>query len=245
MSVFVPKLLLLFDIDATLLWTGGAGRAALRVAFARVFGDETATLLDKYDPAGRTIREIVEGVLTQAKVPQSVIDAEFDTFDKVMITVFCESIESGHFRVEQCPGAGDVLAACVADDDILVGLLTGNPHSTAMVKLEAAGYDTNVFKVRAFGDESPVRADLVHLARDRAYDLIGDRFEGVRTVILGDSTRDVACALDADAVCIGVATGSSSVDMLREHGAQYAFENLTDTKAVLDTIAHLTAQVMN
>lgn len=232
----MPRILMLFDIDATLLWTGGAGRAALKVAFKRVFGDEAARLLETYDPHGRTIREIVEGVLQKANVPQSVVDARFDEFDRVMIEEFRNSIQAGKFKVEACPGAPAIVDACIQSPDVLVGLLTGNPHSTAMVKLEAAGYDTTAFKVQAFGDESPVRADLVHLARKRAYDTYGDRFEGHRTVILGDSTRDVGCALAADALCIAVATGSSSMDVLRSHSAHYVFPDLTDTQAVLGTI---------
>ncbi len=237
-----PKILMLFDIDATLLWTGGAGRNALKVAFNRVFGAEAARLLETYDPHGRTIREIVEGVLQQAQVPQAVIDARFEQFDTVMITVFEESLRSGTFKVETCPGAPAILNYCIENDDILVGLLTGNPLSTAMVKLDAAGYDPEAFIIRAFGDESAVRADLVDLARDRAEAAFGDRFDGPRTVILGDSTRDIACALETDALCIAVATGSSSIDVLQQHKAHYVFPDLTDEQAVLQALHTIIAQ---
>jgi phosphoglycolate phosphatase-like HAD superfamily hydrolase len=131
------------------------------------------------------------------------------------------------------PGVRQLLEELTPSDGVFLGLLTGNFEAGARIKLEH--FDLwRYFRCGAFGDDAADRNALVPIAVERA------RARGLsvpgQIFVVGDTPHDIACALAVGAVPIGVATGGSTVDELRESGAEIVFESLADTRAVLNVL---------
>jgi phosphoglycolate phosphatase-like HAD superfamily hydrolase len=229
--------LVLFDVDGTLLWTDGAGRRAIQRALLDEAG--TAGPIDTYRLDGKTDPQIVAELLGLAGHPGARDDATIQAVCRRYV---------GHLRAElDRPAQATQLMAGVvplleqlevrqAAGDALVGLLTGNVAPGAALKLRSAGLDPARFRVGAYGSDSARRADLPHVAAQRAAALTGSRFSGPDVIILGDTPDDVACGRPIGARSLAVATGSYDVAALRATGATYVFESLADTAAVLRAI---------
>lgn len=228
------KHLVLFDIDGTLLMPDGAGRASLKLALEQVYG--TAGEIATFSLAGSLDRLTVRLLMTEAGIAPDVIWAGFPALSTIMEAELRRRITAGMHHVTPCPGGLELVAALAARDDVLLGLLTGNFHVTAAVKLEAAGYDPTVFRVGAFGDEAEDRAELPPLAIERGSALAGVRFEGRQVVIIGDTPSDIGCGRGVGARSIGVASGWTPRAELEAHHPHYLFDNLADTQAVLKAI---------
>jgi phosphoglycolate phosphatase-like HAD superfamily hydrolase len=106
----------------------------------------------------------------------------------------------------------------------------------AELKLRSAGLDPGRFVVGAFGSDSHRRSDLPAIAAKRAAERTGRRFSGADIVVVGDTPDDVACARPMGARTVGVATGFYDTTALHAAGATHVFENLGDTKAVLEAL---------
>ena len=226
--------LVLFDIDGTLLQTGGAGQASTRIALESVFG--TSGNLSKFYPGGRTIEAILFDTLLDANIKPEIINACRQLFYAEYIAAFEGFIKSGGYTVRPCSGGPELVTALGAKQGVLLGLLTGNHQKTAALKLRAAGYDVERFKIGAYGHESTDRSVLVGLARLRAFKQVGKPFSPQDIVVIGDTARDVAGAKDAGVKSIGVATGTDNLQMLRSAQPDHLFANLMDTQAVLSAI---------
>ena len=129
----------------------------------------------------------------------------------------------------------EALAALHGRDDVVQSLLTGNIQLNAALKVEAFGLERWLdFDVGAYGSDPHVeRADLVAVARRRAADKYG---EPTGAVLIGDTPLDVAAARGAGARAVAVATGFSSIEALRECGADAVFADLSDTDAAVAAI---------
>jgi phosphoglycolate phosphatase-like HAD superfamily hydrolase len=130
------------------------------------------------------------------------------------------------------PGVRDLLDELHGRAHVFVGLLTGNFVEGARIKLEY--FDLwRYFRCGAYGDDASDRNALVPFALERARRCgLGD-VPHANVLVVGDTPHDVACAHAAGAVPVGVATGSYSVEQLRESGAEIVFEDLSDTAGVL------------
>jgi phosphoglycolate phosphatase len=226
--------LILFDIDGTLVWADGAGRAAMKAALLRVYG--TAGTVDTYDLGGRTIKEIVRDVMSEAGLPPDVIWDKFGQYCKALTDDFQQRIRSNGHNIQPCPGAIELVSTLAARSDIVVGLLTGNLQTVSMLKLGAAGFDINWFRVGSYGDKSDVRSDLLPLALEQAAMLTGARLAGKQVVIVGDTAIDVTCGQSIGARSIGVLTGGGTQAELLSAGADYVFRDLADIQDVLKAI---------
>jgi phosphoglycolate phosphatase-like HAD superfamily hydrolase len=226
--------LVLFDIDGTLVWADGAGRAAMEAALLRVYG--TGGSIESYDLGGRTIKEIVRDLMSEAGLPPEVIWAEFDEYCDALTDDFQQRVQGNRHNIQPCPGAIKLVSTLATRNDIVVGLLTGNLPTVSMLKLGAAGFDVNWFKVGSYGDRSDIRSDLLPLALEQATVLTGVHFTGKRVVIVGDTAIDIACGAGIGARSIGVLTGEGTQDELLSANADYIFSDLTDTQAVLKAI---------
>jgi phosphoglycolate phosphatase len=226
--------LVLFDIDGTLLRTSGVGQDATRIALERVFG--TSGNLPAFYPGGRTIEAILFDTLLDAKIRPEFICAGRRLFYAEFIAAFAANIKNGGFSVRPCPGSIELVNALIAQDDLVLGLLTGNHQKTAELKLAAAGYDLASFKIGAYGQEAVDRALLVGLAKDRAFKQVGVHFEPQEIVVLGDTTRDVMAAKDAGVRNIAVTTGTDDYDMLKACKPDFLFEDFEETQAVFNAI---------
>lgn len=226
--------LVLFDIDGTLLWPDGAGRAALRVALEHVYG--TAGPIDSYQFGGCTDRQIVSDLMGAAGIAQEVIWRHFEELGEVMAHELRRRVEQQLHNIRPCPGGPELVAALAGRPDALVGLLTGNLPLSAHIKLEAAGYAPSLFRVAAYGSESVRRADLPPLAVARAAILTGVEFRGQQVVIIGDTPADVACGRSIGARTIVVLTGWCPRAELEAASPDSVFDDLTDSAAVLAAI---------
>ena len=133
------------------------------------------------------------------------------------------------------PGVRTLLDALSARDDVYLGLLTGNYETSARMKLEY--FDLwKYFRCGAFGDAAPDRNGLLSKALARVAACGGPAVSPGQSVIVGDTPLDIEVALSGGARSIGVATGSHSVDALRDAGADVVFADLSDTLAVLNVL---------
>jgi phosphoglycolate phosphatase-like HAD superfamily hydrolase len=120
---------------------------------------------------------------------------------------------------------------------VLQSVLTGNTRPSAQIKLRAFGLDRYLdFDIGAYGTDDDTRANLVHVARQRAEKARGVNFDNGATVLLGDTPNDVAAAQASGARIIAVATGKDSAANLSAAGAETVLPDLTDTSAVIAAI---------
>lgn len=201
--------LILFDIDGTLVSTGGrAGKALLR-ALAETYG--TAGEAHGYSFAGKTDPQIVRELLSARGVPAGTIEAHREVAIARYLTYLEEALPPGSVRV--LPGVRTILDALAATEAVTVGLLTGNVAAGAALKLRAAGLDGR-FCFGAYGSDAEDRNLLVPIARTRAHQATGIHFPGPRTVVVGDAEADIRCARAGRARAVAVATGWASCHAL-------------------------------
>jgi phosphoglycolate phosphatase len=225
--------LILFDIDGTLVLTGGAGLRAMNRALEDVVRHGKA--LDGIPVAGRTDWSILEDVM---RVHDMALDPVlFGDLRRRYVLHLREEIEHpGTGTKAVMPGIRELLEALQPRQDVALGLLTGNFIDGARIKLEH--FDLwRYFRCGAFGDDASDRNALVPVAIERARACgIGD-VDPASVIVVGDTPHDIACALAVGATPVGVATGSYSVDRLRESGGEIVFTDLRDTKAFLELLA--------
>ena len=225
---------LLFDIDGTLLLTGGAGIRAMTSAFHEVFAVPDA--FRAIDVPGRTDTWILSDAFALHGLPDAA--AQLSRFHDIYLSHLAIEIEKPHAGKTLMPGVRPLLDALSAREDMYLALLTGNFEAAARVKLEY--FDLwRYFRCGAFGDAAPDRNGLLPKAIARVGACGGPAVPAHEAIVIGDTPLDVACAAASGARSIAVATGRFSVDDLRAAGADVVFEDLSDTSAVLDAIRAL------
>jgi phosphoglycolate phosphatase len=243
----VNDLLVLWDLDGTLLNAGGVGGELYNLVFLQLFGRS----LDAFVPmAGRTDRAIILETLEVAGVPEP--RRYVDPFI-AGLTAHAPSVrEAVAIRGRALPGAAAALTA-VASVRALEALgqpgrvhqsvLTGNIRPVAEVKLTALGLrDPLDLCIGAYGDDHEVRTELVQVARRRAAAVHGTSpgdFDGLSTVLIGDTPLDIDAALTSGARAVGVATGPYPAADLRAAGAHVVLPDLTDTTLVMQALLPL------
>ena len=226
-----PVRLVLFDIDGTILQSNGAGRRAMIAALREVFGG-AGPEDHRYD--GKTDPQIVREVMRLEGHRDAHIDERMDALMALYLARLERELERTDTHVY--PGIVELLAALERRDDIILGLLTGNLRDGAFAKLRAAGIDPDRFQVGAFGSDHEHRRELPGLARQRAQVELGVELDGEHLVVIGDTPADIECGRSLGVRAIGVATGSYTVDELRECGAHAVFATLADTDRVMSAI---------
>lgn len=225
--------LVLFDIDGTLLSSGGIGKASMQRALAEVFGSPGDPAY-RYD--GKTDRQIVRDVMRMAGHSDPHIESRMDRLMELYLEGLRSAIDSGKFSVRPLEGVTALLEALRERDDVVLGLLTGNVEPGARAKLSAAGIDPDIFRVNAFGSDHELRPELPAIAQRRASEQLGLSIAGNRVVVIGDTPADIQCGRELGARAIGVASGHYTVEQLREHDPYAVLPSLGDTAAALETI---------
>lgn len=220
------KTLLLWDIDGTLIASGGAGMRALRRGLHSVFGVDGS--LDDIDFAGRTDRWIMRQVFEKFGIPAH--EENFVRYFEAYVALLPEELANPAARV--LPGVPALLAAAAARDHITQGLLTGNMRRGAQAKLQFHGL-WEYFAFGAFADDGELRNDLGPHALRRANAHARHEFLPDRVWVIGDTPHDIACGKIIGARTLGIATGSHSIDALQAHAPTRALPDLTDTATVL------------
>jgi phosphoglycolate phosphatase len=229
--------LVLFDVDCTLIDGHGAGKRAVLRALREVYGLQGD--LGDYSFHGRTDPAIVlELVALWSPAPgpaqrPGAFDGQLEACLARYVELLREELAEG--QIETLPGVRELVTALAADRRALLGLLTGNIAAGARLKLASTGL-LSLFKVAAYGSDSPARPDLPDVAVRRAEELTGQRFRGKDIVIIGDTPADISCGAHLGVRSIAVATGRYSASELAAHGPDYVFGDLNDWRAVYDAI---------
>lgn len=225
--------LVLFDIDGTMLRSGGAGRASMEAALRQVFGThgEDAYLYD-----GKTDRQIVRELMRAEGHSDEIITEKMDELLELYVGGLLQALEDRAYKVSVFPGVKELLDDLEERKDVVLGLLTGNIEPGAHTKLRAAGIDPSRFKVNAFGSDHEHRPELPPVAQRRARELMSLDLSGDSIFIIGDTPADIACGRSIGARTIAVATGRYSVPELAEHEPYAVFQDLSDTNAVINVI---------
>jgi phosphoglycolate phosphatase len=224
----------LWDVDFTLTTTPGVGVQLYRLAFADLYGLDLPASAAAANMAGRTDRAIALDVLELAGIPDP--PGQVGEFEATLARLAPSVAELVVARGRALPGTVSALAA-LADAGARQSVLTGNVRAMAEVKLTPFGLTEHLdLDVGAYGNESAVRADLVHLARSRAVAAYGEDFTGQATVLVGDTPLDIEAALATGARAVGVATGRSAAADLDRAGADAVLADLSDTGRVLAAV---------
>ena len=231
----IHPVLVLFDLDGTLLTTEGAGRRAMSAAASQLFGRDFT--FDKVEFAGRLDPLIFSEAASQNGLADAVIHSP-EFLHQYLIELRIELQRDG--QAKSLPGIGALLERLKrrqeARGDILLGLLTGNFEAAAPLKLEAAGLDRHWFTITAFGNQASSRNALARLAIERFGCCIGERPDPTRVVIVGDTPEDIRCARSNGCFAFAVATGPFRPHDLQE--ADIVVRNLSDPEPLLTLINH-------
>jgi phosphoglycolate phosphatase len=221
----VPRLLL-FDVDNTLLWSGGAGSRAMGLAFRDLFGIEDG--FKRVEFSGRTDRYILAEALRQHS-----IGGEYARHEARFLERYCAHLPQilGELQGRLMPGLPMLLDALSCQSEVRLGLATGNFSQTARLKL--ARYDIDgYFNGGAFGEDSADRSIIVRRALER----LGEGLSPAEAMVIGDTPHDIFSAKACGAVAVGVATGHNTVDELRQCGADLVFEDFSDWRRAAATL---------
>lgn len=228
--------LVLFDIDGTLVLTGGAGIRAMNRACEELVGHPHA--LAGIPVAGRTDRIILTDVLARAghalddglleRLRDRYISHLREEIERPGRTQSFESLGARGGVKAVMPGIRELLDVLERRDDVFLGLLTGNFQAGARIKLEH--FDLwRYFHCGAYGDDAADRNELVPFALERARRCGLPDLAPEHILVVGDTPHDVACARAVGATPVGVATGGFTVEQLRESGADIVFQDLSRT----------------
>jgi phosphoglycolate phosphatase-like HAD superfamily hydrolase len=218
--------LILFDIDGTLVLTGGAGERAMNRAFAELAG--VAGAFHGIQMAGRTDPIILDEAVSRAGLAWS--GAERDRFRARYCELLHDELQTPNPKCRAMPGVESLVGSLAADRSLFVALLTGNYAEGARVKL--SHFDLwRHFRCGAFGDDAEERAALVPVAVARARGMGLAEVPVERVVVVGDTPLDVACARANGVRAVAVATGPYSERQLADSGAHAVLPDLSDAAA--------------
>jgi phosphoglycolate phosphatase len=206
----------LFDIDGTVLVSGGAGGAAWQRAFDELYGVE-ANVAEHTD-AGMTDPEIAAIIFREVVGREGSAEERSKAMGRYLKHLPETVRESSGYRV--MPGIEALLDRLI-DAGVLLGLVTGNIEAAAHIKLSRAGLN-RFFSFGGYGSDSPDRTEVTKAALGRAELVSGGTVTADTCIAVGDTPRDARAGHGAGLRVVGVATGSYSVDDLRDAGADWA-----------------------
>jgi phosphoglycolate phosphatase len=220
----VPKdrLAILFDIDGTLINTGGAGAASWRLAFDELYG------------ISADIGEFTDAGMTDPAVGRRTFEAVLKR--KPERREFTRLMERRNFYLHQTvqeskgyevlPGVNELLPKLI-DGGYMLGIVTGNVEAAAHVKLHRANLN-RFFSFGGYGSDSEERGEVTRIALERASQVYGEKVERDQAFSVGDTPLDVTGAHAAGIECVGVGSHHYTADQLREAGADYAITSLEE-----------------
>ena len=214
------RVAILFDIDGTLLVTGGAGARSWRLAFDELYGIEAD--IGAFTDAGMTDPDVGRRTFV-AVLHREPKRQEFTRLLERRLYYLHETVrESQEYRV--LPGVAALLPALI-DDGLMLGLVTGNVEAAAHVKLHR-GQLNRFFSFGGYGSDSADRAELTRIALRRASLVYGEEVSAGQAIVVGDTPHDVQAAHAAGLKCVGVGSHHFSAEQLRAASADWAIASL-------------------
>jgi phosphoglycolate phosphatase-like HAD superfamily hydrolase len=218
----------LFDVDNTLLNSGGAGSRGMNLAFRDLFGIDSG--FDGVEFSGRTDSAIFRNGLLLHHLPDGDFPTLLTRFRASYLRHLAHTLRETKGYV--LPGVPALLRSLSEAQGVRLGLATGNFRRGAMMKLEHYGI-RRFFRTGGFGEDSEMRSEVVA----RAIRRLGGRPGGRNPVyVVGDTPIDVEAAKANGAVAVAVTTGTSSAEDLARAGAHVVFPNLGDVASVLGVL---------
>ena len=229
----MPPKLFLFDLDGTLLLSGGAGMRAMEQVFMDVY--QLPDAFTGITPDGKIDPGIFREIIALRKVQVPDIDEAIGMLCERYIEALKKEMPVSP-TAKIMPGVPALLDRLSAVPDVFLGLVTGNLEQGARIKL--GRYDLNrYFDFGAYGSDHEDRAQLVRIAVRRAEKKLGTTIPIGRNIfVLGDTPRDVECGLANHTSTVGVATANFTREQLLEAGAHFVFDDFTDTDRVIEQL---------
>jgi phosphoglycolate phosphatase len=216
------RIAILFDIDGTLLITGGAGAASWRLAFDELYG--ISADIGKFSDAGMTDPDVGRRTF-QAVLHREPERKEFTRLLERRLHYLHRTVaESEDYRV--LPGVQELLPRLI-DDGYLLGLVTGNVEAAAHIKLHRARLN-RFFSFGGYGSDATDRGELTRIALKRASLVYGEPLTPAQAIVVGDTPHDVEGAHAAGMACVGVGSHHFNVEQLCDAGADYAIASLQE-----------------
>jgi phosphoglycolate phosphatase len=224
-----PRLLVLWDVDHTLIETRGVGFAIYQRAFPAATG---RPLTELAKVSGRTELDIMRETLRINGVEPT--DEAVDRLAAALIQGYEDARAELGGQGRALPGARETLAELANSKMLFQTVLTGNLREVARIKLEVFGLDGFLdLEAGAYGDDHQERVELVAIAQQRASERTGTEFGSANTVLIGDTPNDVAAGLAAGVRVVGVATGKTDLEELRAAGATWVVDEVAAVMGVL------------
>jgi len=216
--------LVLFDIDGTLIRTGGAGMRAFAQVFATEF--QVPDGAEGLRFAGRTDGSLVREFFTRHAIPPS--EENFQRFFDRYVFWLDHLMQTS--RSEVCAGVEDFLRGLRAvERPPLIGLLTGNIRLGAEIKLRHLRL-WDEFVTGGFADDHEDRNEIARIARQRGCQMLNEDLRDDQVLVIGDTALDIRCARYIGARVLAVATGGATLDELQAHQPDWAVNDLREVQ---------------
>lgn len=226
-----PDTFILWDVDATLLTTGGVGGEVMRAAMEQVFGGKLTR--ERTFFSGKTDRQIIHDAYPQI-TPETLLE-QLERFTQVYVAEFERRHADLVARTRTLTGVVELLA--LLHGQVYQAPLTGNIAPIAERKLRIAGLLAYLdVRAGAYGNDHHDRARLLPIAVERAQQHYGRSFAAQQVVIVGDTPNDIRCGKQSNARTVAVATGPYTLAQLAEHQPDALLPDLSDQQAALRAI---------
>ena len=222
---------LLFDIDGTLVLSGGAGVKALNQAFYDMF--HVKNVLAHVNLAGRTDTSILIDALEENQI--NVNGSTIEEFKELYYNLLIDEIKVPSDKKFVMPGIMPLLQELHQRPSVYLGLLTGNWETSGRIKLKHFGLD-HYFSFGAFADDSGVRDELLPFAVERYSKKFNQIPQPHQVYVIGDTPADIQCARPHGAVSVAVGAAHYTVEQLEKYNPDYLFSDFSNTEEILSVL---------
>jgi phosphoglycolate phosphatase len=220
--------LILWDVDGTLLQSGGAGRSAMAAAGCELYGEHFT--LDGVEMGGQLDSSIWIELARANRIPGG------PTHEPLFRSTYAGHL-ARRFEVgppaQLLPGIAELVARLGTRPEVTQGILSGNYPETGRMKVASAGLDPEQFRVCAWGPDAPTREQLVPVALERHAAYTGAAIDPKHVTIVGDTLRDIACARANGCRVLAVATGMVPAAALAANQPDLLLDDLASVDEVL------------
>lgn len=223
--------LLLFDIDGTLLMSGGAGKRAMSKAFVILYGHDS--VMESISMSGRTDDLILKEAYEKSSVPFT--KDELRRYKKIYFEILKKEILKPHTDKRLMPGIHRLLPLLNERNNISLGLLTGNWQQSGYIKIGHFGLQ-DYFPFGAFSDDSPIRHKLIPIAIKRFKEYSKMTITPDNIFVIGDTPADIQCTKPYGVKSIAVGAAHHSIDELKQHDPDYIFKDLEECDQFLELL---------